>query len=199
LTEPGDYKLAIKSLVTAQKRGICPVAAIPLVRAVMPKIEETFAALAAHSVKNVWLMAFITVETHPAMQEVFRADELTPAVAMVEEAAARHAVRVIWYPPIRRDFTLPLAEQIARGPRTSGDSAIRVEPDGRVFAARGKTQPAGNLLQESWEHIASSRVYKKFRKHVEDHRFCKKCPHLGYCVADCAVPAESPEDEELGE
>ncbi|MCP6768803.1 SPASM domain-containing protein, partial [Klebsiella pneumoniae] len=58
---------------------------------------------------------------------------------------------------------------------------------------------AGNLLHDSWEHIASSRVYKKFRKHVEDHRYCKKCPHLGYCVADCVVPAESPEDEELSE
>ncbi len=43
LSEPGDHKLAIKSLVTAQKRGICPVAVIPVVRAVLPKIEETLA------------------------------------------------------------------------------------------------------------------------------------------------------------
>ena len=196
LTEPGDYKLAVKSLVTAQKRGICPVAVIPLVRAMLPTIEETLAALAAHGVQHVYVLAFTTTENHPAMQEVLRADELASATGMLEEAAARHAIRAIWYPPVRRNFELTLAEQIFRGPRTSGDGSIRVEPDGRVFAARGRSQPAGNLLQDSWEHIAASRVYKKFRKHVENHIYCKQCQNLGFCVADCVKPVEGPEEEE---
>jgi radical SAM protein with 4Fe4S-binding SPASM domain len=196
LTEPGDFKLVVKSLVTAQKRGTCPVAVIPVVRVVLPTIEETLAALSAHGVQHVCLLAFITTEFHPAMQEVFRADELAPAVAMLDEVAARHAIRAIWYPPVQRNFALTLAEQIGRGPRTSGDISIRVEPDGRVFAARGPYQPAGNLLQESWEKIAASRVYKRFRKHVEKHLYCKRCPNLGVCAADCVKPAEGPEDEE---
>jgi radical SAM protein with 4Fe4S-binding SPASM domain len=196
LTEPGDYKLAIKSLVTAQKHGICPVAVIPLVKAVLPKIEETLAALAAHAVQNVYLLAFTTTENHPAMDEVFRADELAAAVVMLDEAAARHSIRAIWYPPVQRNFELTLAEQIFRGPRTSSDGSIRVEPDGRVLAARGPSQPAGNLLQDSWDKIAASRIYKKFRKHVEKHLYCKKCPHLGFCVAECANPVEGPEEED---
>jgi radical SAM protein with 4Fe4S-binding SPASM domain len=199
LTTPGDYRLAVKSLVTAQKRGICPVAVIPVVRAVLPKIEETLAAIAAHGVQHVYLLAFITTENHPAMQEVFRADELAPATGMLEETAARHAIRVIWYPPVRRNFNLTLAEQIFRGPRASGDGSIRVEPDGRVFAARGRSLPAGNLLQDSWEKIAASRVYKNFRKHVEKHLYCERCQNLGFCVADCAMPVEGPEEEEGNE
>lgn len=196
LTEPGDYKLAIKSLVTAQKQGICPVAVIPLVRVVLPKIEETLAALAKHGVQNVYLLAFTTTENHTSAEEVIRADELAPVIGMLEEAAARHSIRAIWYPPVRRNFELSLAEQIFRGPRTSSDGSIRVEPDGRVFAARGPSEPAGNLLQDSWEKIAASRVYKRFRKHVERHLYCKKCPHLGFCVADCDNPVESPEEED---
>jgi radical SAM protein with 4Fe4S-binding SPASM domain len=195
LTEPGDGRLAIQSLATAQKHGICPVAVIPLARAVLPSIEETFAALAARGMKHACLLAFITTENHGANQEIFRADELAPAVGMLDEAAARHALRGIWYPPVRRDLGLTLAEQISRGPRSGGDGSIRVEPDGRVFAARGRLQPAGNLLQDSWEKIAQSRVYKKFRKHVEKQIYCKQCPNLGFCVADCQNPAVGPEKE----
>ncbi len=130
------------------------------------------------------------------MQEIFRADELTPAIGMLDEAAARHAIRGIWYPPVRRNFDLTLAEQIFRGPRTSSDGSIRVEPDGRVFAARGLSEPVGNLLQDSWEKIAAGRVYRKFRKHVEKHLYCKRCQNLGFCVADCANPVEGPDEEE---
>jgi radical SAM protein with 4Fe4S-binding SPASM domain len=196
LTAPGDYKLAIKSLVTAQKRDICPVAVIPLVRAVLPSIEDTFAALAAHHVQNAYMLAFTTAEVHPNMQEVLQAEEFAPNVTRLDAAAQRHEIRLMWYPPVRRDFGLTLAEQIFRGPRASNDSAIRVEPDGRVFAARGRATSAGNLLQNSWEKIASSRVYQKFRKHVEDHDFCQKCPNLGCCVAECVKPIEGPEEEE---
>jgi radical SAM protein with 4Fe4S-binding SPASM domain len=197
LTAPGDYRLAIKSLVTAQKRGICPVAVIPLPRVALSKIDETLAALATHGVRNVFLLAFTTTEENPAASEVFRADELAPAMGMIEEVAARHAIRAIWYPSVRRNFELSLAEQIFRGPRTSGDGSVRVEPDGRVFAARGPAEPAGNLLEDSWEKIAASRVYRRFRKHVEKHLYCKKCPNLGFCVADCANPVEGPEDEDI--
>jgi radical SAM protein with 4Fe4S-binding SPASM domain len=196
LTAPGDYKLAIKSLVTAQKRGVCPVAVIPLVRAAMPSIEDTMAALAAHQVHHVSMLAFTTAEAHPNMQEVLQASEFIPAVAKLDAAARRHEIRLMWHPPVRRDFELTLAEQIFRGPRTSNDGAIRVEPDGRVFPARGRSTPAGNLLQDSWEKIASSRVYKNFRKHVEDSDFCQKCPHHGFCVSECVTPVEGPEEEE---
>jgi MoaA/NifB/PqqE/SkfB family radical SAM enzyme len=196
LTAPGDYRLAIKALVTAQKRGICPVAVIPLPRVALPNIEETLAAISTHGVRNVFLLAFTTTEENPAAPEVFRADELAPVMSMVEEAAARHAIRAMWYPPVRRDFELSLAEQIFRGPRTSSDGSIRVEPDGRVFAARGPSEPAGNLLEDPWEEIAAGGVYRRFRKHVEKHLYCEKCPNLGFCVADCTNPAEGPEDED---
>jgi radical SAM protein with 4Fe4S-binding SPASM domain len=196
LTEPDDHKLAIKSLVTAKKRGAYPTAVVPLVRAVVPSLEKTFAALSSHGIRYVHFLPFATAENHPAAQEVFHADELLAAAERIGNLASKNAIQAIWYPPVRRDFELTLTEQIFRGPRSSGDGSIRVEPDGRVFAARGPAEPLGNLLHDSWEKLGSSRVYKKFRRHVESHLYCKKCPHKGFCVADCIKPIEGPEEEE---
>ncbi|MBN2577367.1 MAG: SPASM domain-containing protein [Pirellulales bacterium] len=202
LAGPGDRKKAVKAMVTAVRKEVCPVAVVPLLRPTLATIDQTLASLAGHGIVNAGLFGLATVippGESPGADEVLRADELIPAAELVEDAAARHAMRLIWYPPIRFQPDKPLGEQVLRGPRTGGDTTIRVEPDGRVFAPRGPNQPAGNLLTESWEQIAESRMYRRFRHRLEAKVHCRDCPSLAVCVADCLrrpVPGEEGESEE---
>ena len=78
-----------------------------------------------------------------------------------------------------------LAEQVCRGPRCSGDTAIRVEPDGSVFPARGPFRAAGNLIEDDWESIEQSDVFTSYRQRVESDTHCDQCPGLAICAADC--------------
>ena len=110
---------------------------------------------------------------------------LTPAARLVEEAAEESDVRCLWYPPVRCHLGSSLAELVRRGPRCSGDTAVRIEPDGSVIPARGPAKPAGNLLRDDWPKIRRHPIYRDYRHRVETDTHCDECPGLAICAADC--------------
>ncbi len=66
LAGKNDYKFAIKALIMAQKRELCPVAVVPLVRQTLATIDDTLLAVADHGVLNSCLFAVAT--TDPAQK-----------------------------------------------------------------------------------------------------------------------------------
>lgn len=185
LAGKNDYKNAVKALVMTQKREVCPVAVIPLTKPTLQTIDETLISIAEHGVINAYMYAIATTDPADQSSGALHADELVQVAALVEETAERYRIRLLWYPPVKFNPQEPLADQICRGPRTSGDSAVRVEPDGNVFAARGSYQSAGNIVKQSWETIAKSAVYEHYRRRLESDTHCPTCPGLTICAADC--------------
>ncbi len=185
LVGKNDYKLAAKAMVMAQKREVCPVAVIALVKSTLTTIDDTLAAIADHGVVNACLFAVATTDPAEQSSGALLADELVQAAAMAEETAERYRLRLLWYPPVRYNPELPLGDQICRGPRTSGDSAIRVDPDGYVIPARGPYHSPGNIVKESWDTIAKRAVYVDYRRRLEADTHCSTCPGLAICAADC--------------
>ena len=180
-----DCKLAVKALVMAQKREVCPVAVIALVKPTLATIDGTLAAIADHGVANACLFAIATTDPAEQTSGALLADELVQAAAMAEETAERYHLRLLWYPPVRYNPELPLGDQIVRGPRTSGDSAIRVDPDGYVIPARGPYHSPGNIVKESWDVIAKRAVYTDYWRRLQADTHCPTCPGLAICAADC--------------
>jgi radical SAM protein with 4Fe4S-binding SPASM domain len=192
-----DYKLAVKALITAQKREVCPVAVVALTKSTLSTIDKTLAAIAEHGVLNACLFAIATTDPAEQSAGALLADELVQAAAVAEHAAERCRLRLLWYPPVRYNPKLPLGDQICAGPRTSGDSAIRVDPDGRVFAARGPYQSPGNIVKESWETIAGRAVYVDYLRRLQADTHCPTCPGLAICAADCPRNPQGWADEEI--
>jgi MoaA/NifB/PqqE/SkfB family radical SAM enzyme len=180
----GDHRGACDALRTAHENEVCPVAVVVLVRRTAEHMEETIAALAEMGISNAGFFALATEEDSP-QGEALRAEELFQAFRRIEEAAEDHDMRLLWYPPVRFDPRRPLAEQIAAGPRASGDQAVRVEPGGAVVPARGPFRPAGNLLSDDWETIWESPVYRDYRRLIESDEHCDRCPGLVCRPADC--------------
>jgi MoaA/NifB/PqqE/SkfB family radical SAM enzyme len=183
LVGQNDYKLAVKAMVMAQKREVCPVAVIALVKPTLATIDATLAAIADHGVMNVCLFAIATSDPAEQTCGALLGDELVQAAAMAEETAERYRLRLLWYPPVRYDPELSLGDQICRGPRTSGDSAIRVDPDGYVMPARGPYHSPG--VREPWDTIAKRAVFVDYRRRLEADTHCPTCPGLAICAADC--------------
>ncbi len=180
-----DYKRAIKALVTAQKREVCPVAIIALVRQTLAALDDTLAAIAQHGVLNVGLFAIATTEAAHQASGALLADELVQVAALAEEAAEKHRLRLLWFPTVHYHPQLHLGDQICRGPRASGDSSIRVDPDGCVFPARGPYHSPGNIVKQSWETIAKQAAYVDYKRRLESDTHCPTCPGLAVCAADC--------------
>ena len=198
LAGTGDYKKAVRALALSLKNEVCPVAQVALVRPTLTTIDQTLAGMSEHGLENVCLFAVATLDPAEASAGALLAHELAPAAQMVEEAAERCGVRLLWYPSVRFDPRKPLGEQVCRGPRCSGDTAVRVEPDGAVFAPRGPFRAAGNLITDDWETLEQSPVYQAYRRRVESDTHCDACPGLVICAADCPREPAGWADAESG-
>ncbi len=185
LAGSGDGKQAVRALFAAGKCEVCPVAQLALVRPTLPTVGRTLEALAEHGIQNVAVFAVATTEAGETSAGALMAHELPPLARLAEESAERLGLRLMWYPTVRFDPTLPLGQQVCRGPRCGGDTAVRVEPDGAVIPPRGPYASAGNLLEDDWESIERSELFQRYRTRVESDTHCNECPGLAICAADC--------------
>jgi radical SAM protein with 4Fe4S-binding SPASM domain len=184
LAGAGDHERAVKAFAEACENEVCAVADVVLVRPTLSAVEEILEGFTSLGVRNAGFVALAT----PADQEsaeALKPDELVQAAELIEESADELGARLLWYPPVRFDVNIALAEQVRRGRRCSGDTAVRVEPNGSVIPARGPFQPAGNLLIDDWEKIRDHEVYRKYRQRIETDTHCAGCPGLAICAADC--------------
>lgn len=185
LAGEGDHEQALLALEAAREQEICPVAQIALVRSTLTGIEATLERLVGDGIQNVGLFAIAATDPAQASAGALLAHELPPIARIVEDIAQQLGLRLFWYPTVRFDPSRPLGEQVCDGPRCSGDTAIRVEPDGSVYPARGPWRSAGNLISDDWETIRQSDVYQAYRRRVESDTHCDQCPGLAICAADC--------------
>jgi radical SAM protein with 4Fe4S-binding SPASM domain len=185
LAGAGDHKMAVRALAAALNQEVCPVAQLALVRPTLPTIGQTLESLAKHGLANAGVFAVATADAAEVSAGPLLAHELPPVARRVEESAERLGMRLLWQPTVRYDPARLLGQQVCRGPRSSGDVAIRVEPDGSVIPARGPFCPAGNLLSDDWETIEHSDVFLRYRRRVESDTHCDQCPGLAICAADC--------------
>jgi radical SAM protein with 4Fe4S-binding SPASM domain len=184
LAGQGDHPRALEILARVREAEVCPVADVALLRSTVDTIEGTLAQLAGEGYGSVSLFALATTE--PAEGgEALSPDELVQAATLIETLAEEHDLRCLWYPPVRFDPGRPLAEQVRRGPRCSGDASMLVMPDGSVIPARGPFRTAGNLLTDDWPAIHGHEIYLAYRQRVETDTHCDRCPGLAICAADC--------------
>jgi radical SAM protein with 4Fe4S-binding SPASM domain len=179
----GDHVLAEALFARTEALALADVAQIPLIQATVEGLEATLAHLRELGVSTVQFFAVAAPDEG--------GDGAIPAAAMaqmaadVEEAAERAEVLYQWQPPVLRNPSLALFEQVRRGPRCTSDVAIRVEPDGSVIPPRGPRRIAGNLLHDDWPAIWQDAAFKAYRSRVERPTRCLTCPGLAICAADC--------------
>lgn len=196
----GDHQQAQRAIAELIRFEVCAVAEIALIEQTLENIEETLEELKTRGVHNVGFFAVAATDDMPAEQRqgALAAGELIQTAGLIEAAgmaddgelsskpaAEQSEVRYVWYAPVRRDPGRALRSQIQGGPRASGDHAVRVEPTGEVYAARGPWQSAGNLLREDWDAIQSHPAYVRYRARVTSPTHCELCPGLAICAADC--------------
>lgn len=180
----GDHEQVLQALEAAQKLEICPVAETPLIEATWQRIDQTLASLVSRGVGNIGVYA-IAAGPGIASGGALPGEQLVQAAQWLEESASQAQIRFLWYPPVQYHLGQSLATLLLRGPRCSGDTAIRVELDGSVLVARGPAQSAGNLLTDSWQKILRSPVMRRYQSRLRSDTQCADCPGLVICAADC--------------
>ncbi len=173
-----------------EARQISAVAEVPLVETTLDDLEETIEHLLTLGADNFVFVAYATEEAK-VDDGSFTADAMPQVATRVEEIAHSTQARFMWAPPVARDLTRTLAEQVRRGPRCTGDVAVRVEPDGRIIPPRGPYRSAGNVLTDAWKTIWNDEAFQVFREKVEAPQRCNVCPGLTICAAACPRDSEA--------
>ena len=187
LVGAGDHALLNDLYQTIQENEISAVAEIPLVDSTVDVLRQTIDQLMEAGTHNY---SFFAIVAPDEMSDEERDGALTAQAMLqtadwVEEIAEEADVRFLWQPPIQRDLRVSLAEQVKRGPRCTGDAAVRVEPNGAVVPARGPYQATGNVLTDDWQTIWQHEAFKRYRERVAAPTRCLDCPGLVICGADC--------------
>jgi radical SAM protein with 4Fe4S-binding SPASM domain len=183
----GDHALLDATIANLHACEVAVLAEVPLVESTLDTVDETLEHLSSLGVGNISFFAIAATDamTDDARAGALKAEAMRQTAALVEGIAQEALVRFIWQPPLQRNATLSLAEQVRRGPRCSGDVAVRVEADGSVIPPRGPYRSAGNLLSDDWETIWSDQAFRMYRGRVEAPTHCDICPGLVICAADC--------------
>ncbi|MFZ0543876.1 MAG: SPASM domain-containing protein [Candidatus Promineifilaceae bacterium] len=184
----GDHALVAQVVRAIHDNEVASVIEIPLIQQTVDRLEETLASLQILDVHNYSFFAISTAEGNidPSSKSgPLLAAALPQTAAHVEELAGQMDVRFIWQPPVERDPTLSMAEQVQQGPRCSGDVSVRIEPDGEVIPPRGPYQSAGNIINHEWIRIWNNHAFRNYRERVQSPTRCDECPGLAICAADC--------------
>jgi radical SAM protein with 4Fe4S-binding SPASM domain len=188
----GDLAAAERLLAWLEEHQISAVAEIPLIQATLDTLEETVETLIAKGADNLSFVAYATLNAALAEQDgIFTGKGMAQVATTVEEIADLAQARFMWNPPVERDPTKALADQIVTGPRCSGDVAVRVEPNGDVIPPRGRYEGAGNLNDDTWDTIWNAPLFRDYRERVEAPTRCDICPGLTICAAGCPRDPDS--------
>jgi radical SAM protein with 4Fe4S-binding SPASM domain len=185
----GDHQLTRPLFASIHENVVALVAEIPLIdrTSTLLALEDTLIEIQKAGIHNV---NFWAIAAPDEMADEERAGALTasamPQTAdIVEEKANQSDVRFIWQPPVLRDPSVSISQQVRLGARCSSDLSIRVEPNGDVIPPRGLYVSAGNILQDDWETIWGHEAFVNYRTRVERPTRCNECPGLAICAVDC--------------
>ncbi|NSW58227.1 MAG: radical SAM protein [Armatimonadetes bacterium] len=170
---------------------LCPIAQCPITDRTLGELDEMVEFIAGRDVTDIWFFALACLdgEEEADAAGALPARALPQAATTVFEAAENFGRRIIWQPPVRFNPRIDLASHVIAGPRAGSDVAVRVEPDGSVFPARGPRTCAGNILKQTWQEIWNSPCFTRYREQVEAPSQSAACPDLPICEA---WPPEDP-------
>ncbi len=182
----GDHAAALRVLDTCAELELCAVVEVPLVQETAQEVDRIADLAGSHGASTLALWALVRAADQTEPAGALAAPALLQIGSDVEELSESGRASALWAPPVLADPTAPLGAQLAAGPRTSGDSAIRVTGTGAVQPPRGGAT-AGVLGEDPWPRIWGHGGFTTLRTALAtDHR-CARCPDLAQCSTECPL------------
>ena len=123
--------------------------------------------------------------------------QLRPLLEEIKQRAAEYGMRFLWYTPTEYCRLSPI--ELDLGPRTcnAAEYSICIEPNGDVLPCQSYYQPAGNILNDCWDGIWNSELFRSFRYRRENPRAaglpekCWNCELLSVCGGGCRLERQA--------
>ncbi len=123
--------------------------------------------------------------------------EMAPLLIRVRDHAAELGMRFLWYTPTEYCRLSPVELEIGAKRCNAGEYSLCIEPNGDVLPCQSFYVAAGNVLNDPWESIWDSNLFRSFRDREENPRLaglpekCWECPDLPLCGGGCRIEREA--------
>src|SRR5690606_10036679 len=111
--------------------------------------------------------------------------------------AKAKGMRFLWYTPTEYCRMSPVELEIGAKRCNAGEYSICIEPNGDVLPCQSFYVAAGNILQNPWDQIWRSELFRTFRDREQDPVWaglpekCHQCPDLPLCGGGCRIEREA--------
>lgn len=129
-------------------------------------------------------------------QDALASEEMATLLAAVRDRAAALGMRFLWYTVTDYCRFSPVALELDPKRCNAAEYSICIEPNGDVLPCQSYYVAAGNILNDPWDTIWNSALFRSFRDRETDPlaaglpEACWECPDLPMCGGGCRLEHE---------
>lgn len=113
--------------------------------------------------------------------------ELEPLLDGIYSKADELGLRFIWYTPTQYCVFNPMEMGLGAKRCSAASASMGIQPNGDVIPCQSYFEPVGNILDDDWDEIWNSKLFKKIRGHQLIEKKCQKCEMLDLCGGGCPL------------
>ena len=201
MTGAASFDETVTGIRNALQAGLHTITNTTLTRKNADDAEEIVEFLHALGLKTFAMNGMIHSGSGCGFPDAIAEDRLAPVLVAVRDRAAELGMRFLWYTPTPYCQLSPV--ELGLGPKrcNAAEYTVAIEPDGSVLPCQSYYEPAGNLLDDDWDEIWNSPLFRSFRDRVENPQgsglppTCWDCPDLSLCAGGCPIAREAAAEE----
>jgi radical SAM protein with 4Fe4S-binding SPASM domain len=200
-----SFHQTVMGISTAIESGVHVITNTTLIRSNAEQAEEIIDFIFDLGIRTFAMNGMIYSGGGFENPEALRENELLPLLASIKAYADTKGMRFLWYTPTEYCRFSPFEIGIDVKRCNAGEYSVCVEPNGDVLPCQSYYVSAGNIVEDRWEDIWNSELFRSFRDRKYDPQGvglpeeCWDCPDFEVCGAGCRIEREAREGIRVAE
>ncbi|HSH02759.1 MAG TPA: radical SAM protein [Anaerolineae bacterium] len=198
-----SFTQTVKGIKNAVASRVHVITNTTLMRCNMDHVEEIIDFLYELGIRTFAMNGMIYSGGGFADPNAIPEVEMPPLLIRVRDHAAAKGMRFLWYTPTEYCRMSPVELEIGAKRCNAGEYSICIEPNGDILPCQSFYVAAGNILNDPWEEIWDSELFRSFRDREDDPEGwglpekCWECPDLALCGGGCRIEREARDGERV--
>lgn len=194
-----SFHQTVKGIATAIESGVHVITNTTLINSNIDQVEEIIDFIYEIGIRTFAMNGMIHSGGGFENPEAIHEHRLLPLLARVKQYADAKGMRFLWYTPTEYCRFSPFEIGIGVKRCNAGEYSVCVEPNGDVLPCQSYYVPAGNMVDDPWDEIWNSELFRSFRERKLNPKEaglpekCWDCPDFSVCGGGCRIEREAQE------
>ena len=194
---PGAFAQTVRGIENALASGVHTITNTTLTRRNQHQAIAIVEFLHAMGLRTFAMNGMIYAGGGFDDPDAIPAEEMAATLVAVRERAEALGMRFLWYTVTDYCQLSPLELDLSPKRCNAAEYSICIEPNGDVLPCQSYYVAGGNILDDPWDAIWNSALFRSFRDREDDPlaaglpEACWDCPDLEMCGGGCRLEREA--------